>query len=106
MLDYHMEKVEQPFFKENTFKVDVDRITSLIDGFGHVEWQLPPKRLIQLLQSHKTRYFAAVHFISTTIYSSLRLESKHQKLLVPELVSFYNFCYQTPKEETGEETSK
>ena len=72
--------------------LDTTRIINLIKAFGPVIGQEPPERLADLLKSKKNRARAMEHLITTTLVSSIMLESKHVQLLAPTVAHFHRYC--------------
>ena len=71
--------------------VDAARITKTIREFGPVPGQLPTERLLELLQQDRNRLNAMDHFISTTLISSIILESQHLQLLAAPVAYFLRY---------------
>ena len=72
--------------------LDTTRMINLIKAFGPVIGQEPPEKLADLIKSEKSRDRAMEHIISTTLVSSIMLESKHVQLLAPSVADFHRYC--------------
>ena len=72
--------------------LDTTRMANLIKAFGPVIGQEPPERLANLIKSEKNRQQAMEHLITTTLVSSIMLESKHVQLLAPTVAHFHRYC--------------
>ncbi|MCJ1397108.1 hypothetical protein MMC11_000300 [Xylographa trunciseda] len=67
---------------------DEVHILEVMRSFGPVVGQEPPERLLKLLKTEKYGTWALLHFIHTTLVSSIMLEARHIQLLCPPVAFF------------------
>ncbi|MCJ1377407.1 hypothetical protein MMC17_000502 [Xylographa soralifera] len=71
---------------------DESHLLEVMRSFGHVPGQEAPENLLKLLKSKKNGEIAILHFVYTTLISSIMLESRHVQLLCPPVAFFFLYA--------------